>query len=99
MNQPPILYKYLDQKSAKAFLENPQLRHIAFSEFFKYDDICDSLPTFCELSDSRVESNAIEGAASEKEVIFKKALGKLKPEYLEQLMRDQISRVPVAAAY
>ena len=80
-------------------MENPQLRHKAFSEFFRYDDICDSLPTFSELSDSQIESNAIEGASSEKEVIFKKELGKLKPEYLEKSMRDEISRAPEAAAY
>lgn len=104
MDRPTVLYKYLNRKGADVFLEKPQLRHC---EFYKLDDICDSLPAFSTLSEEQALQNAIErvsrnpvtGIALEKQVTFYKELGRLSPEYLEQEMRELNSKGEGYTAY
>lgn len=97
MDRPAILYKYLDRKGADTFLGRPQLQH---REFFKLDDICDSLPAFSTLSEDDSVRNATERASRdgvatvsfEKKVRFYKRLGMVSPAYLEKQMRELISK-------
>src|SRR5713101_1481396 len=104
MDRPAVLYKYLNRKGADVFLEKPQLQH---PEFYKLDDICDSLPAFSALSEELSLQNSIERALRdsvttlpfEKQVIFYKQLGIVSPAYLEQLMRELVSKGQGYMAY
>lgn len=96
MTRPPILYKYLDIKGTKTFLEKPQLRHTVFH---KLDDVCDSLPAFSELTRDtsrqhaleKVSRHPVEGVPLDKQIAFYEELGLLSATYLEKLLRERIS--------
>lgn len=104
MDRPAVLYKYLDREGADVFFEKPQLLH---REFYKLDDICDSLPAFSALSEELSLKNATERASRdsvstiplEKRVSFYKRLGMVSPECLDRLMRELVSKGEGYMAY
>jgi len=90
---PPILYKYLGESGAKAFLAKPQLR---YTKYIDLDDILDTMPGFTPQTDEqarisareRVVQNPLESVSIEHQLIIFEELGKVPPSALEEIWRD-----------
>jgi Protein of unknown function (DUF2971) len=90
---PPILYKYLGEAGAKAFLETPQLR---YTKFIDLDDILDTQPGFTPQTDEQARTNAMEqvllnpddSISLKHRLIILEEMGKIPPEALEEIARD-----------
>lgn len=97
-NSPQILYKYLDREGAEAFLAKPQLR---FTDFRNLNDLFELVPGFelCseEILDRKardyVKQHPVAGIQESKQVIFRKALGRIDPRYVSRLLREAIAKL------
>src|SRR5579859_1201076 len=96
VQRPPILYKYLNAKGAKAFLKQPQLR---FKHFLELDDLMEIIPGFRRMSEAEVQKYATIKAqqlgnklSAEKCAIFLRHTSRLDPTYWENGMRALLEK-------
>ena len=90
---PPILYKYLGESGAKAFLDKPQLR---YTKFIDLDDILDTQPGFTPQTDEQARVNAMEqvlhnpddSISLKHRLTVLEEMGKIPPEALEDIGRE-----------
>jgi hypothetical protein len=96
--RPEILYKYLDQSGAKAFLEKPQLR---FADWRQLDDLMEVLPGNRKMTESEIQQQALIKARQigykvpvEKCAVFYREMSKLDPTFWENGMRELLMEQP-----
>lgn len=93
---PSILYKYLDQSGAKAFLGKPRL---CFKDWRKLDDLMEVLPGHRPMSEDEIQQQARIKAQQtrlsiEKCATFVRGLTQIDPVYWERELRRSLEETP-----